>query len=102
MNKRKKKINYERIINKRVFVILIALISLFSVVFIKLFMVMLIDKDKYNDKLLALTNKSITLNSSPRGRIYDRNYNVIVDNKAINIIVYKKEKGTTNKEMIEL
>ena len=102
MNKRKKKINYERIINKRVFVILIALISLFSVVFIKLFMVMIIDKDKYNDKLLALTNKRITLNSSPRGRIYDRNYNVIVDNKAINIIVYKKEKGTTNKEMIEL
>lgn len=102
MNKRKKKINYERIINKRVFVILIALISLFSVVFIKLFMVMIIDKDKYNDKLLALTNKRITLNSSPRGRIYDRNYNVIVDNKAINTIVYKKEKGTTNKEMIEL
>ena len=102
MNKRKKKINYEKIINKRLFVILIALISLFSVVFIKLFMVMLIDKDKYNDKLLALTNKSITLNSSPRGRIYDRNYNVIVDNKAINTIVYKKEKGTTNKEMIEL
>ena len=102
MNKRKKKINYEKIINKRIFVILIALISLFSVVFIKLFMVMLIDKDKYNDKLLALTNKSITLNSSPRGRIYDRNYNVIVDNKAINTIVYKKEKGTTNKEMIEL
>lgn len=102
MNKRKKKINYERIINKRLFVILIALISLFSVVFIKLFMVMLIDRDKYNDKLLALTNKSITLNSSPRGRIYDRNYNVIVDNKAINTIVYKKEKGTTNKEMIEL
>ena len=102
MNKRKKKINYEKIINKRIFVILIALISLFSVVFIKLFMVMLIDRDKYNDKLLALTNKSITLNSSPRGRIYDRNYNVIVDNKAINTIVYKKEKGTTNKEMIEL
>ena len=102
MNKRKKKINYEKIINKRIFVILIVLISLFSVVFIKLFMVMLIDKDKYNDKLLALTNKSITLNSSPRGRIYDRNYNVIVDNKAINTIVYKKEKGTTNKEMIEL
>lgn len=102
MNKRKKKINYERIINKRVFVILIVLISLFSVVFIKLFMVMLIDRDKYNDKLLALTNKSITLNSSPRGRIYDRNYNVIVDNKAINTIVYKKEKGTTNREMIEL
>lgn len=102
MNKRKKKINYEKIINKRIFVILIALISLFSVVFIKLFMVMLIDKDKYNDKLLALTNKNITLNSAPRGRIYDRNYNVIVDNKAINTIVYKKEKGTTNKEMIEL
>ncbi len=102
MNKRKKKINYEKIINKRIFVILIALISLFSVVFIKLFMVMLIDKDKYNEKLLALTNKNITLNSAPRGRIYDRNYNVIVDNKAINTIVYKKEKGTTNKKMIEL
>lgn len=102
MNKRKKKINYEKIINKRVLVILIALISLFSVIFIKLFMVMIVDKDKYNDKLLSLTSKNITLNSAPRGRILDRNYNVIVDNKAINTIVYKKEKGTTNEEMIDV
>ena len=63
---------------------------------------MIIDSNKYNDKLVALTEKKVTLASSPRGRIYDRNYNVIVDNKAVNNIIYKKEKGVTNKEMIDL
>lgn len=102
MNKRKKRINYEVIINKRIFFVFIVVVCLFLILFFKLFLVMIIDKDKYNDKLLSLTSKNITLSSAPRGRIYDRNYNIIVDNKAINTIIYKKEKGTTDKEMIEL
>ena len=97
-----RKINYEVIINKRIFIFFIV-IGVFSLVlFNKLFSVMIIDNKIYSEKLDSLMGKSITLNRAPRGRIYDRNYNVIVDNKDINVIVYKKEKGTTIEEMIKL
>lgn len=97
-----RKINYEVIINKRIFIFFIV-IGVFSLVlFSKLFAVMIIDNKIYSEKLDSLMGKSITLNRAPRGRIYDRNYNVIVDNKAINVIVYKREKGTTIEEMIKL
>ena len=97
-----RKINYEVIINKRIFIFFIV-IGVFSLVlFSKLFSVMIIDNKIYSEKLDSLMGKSITLNRAPRGRIYDRNYNVIVDNKAINVIVYKREKGTTIEEMIKL
>ena len=97
-----RKINYEVIINKRIFIFFIV-IGVFSLVlFSKLFSVMIIDNKIYSEKLDSLMGKSITLNRAPRGRIYDRNYNVIVDNKAINVIVYKREKGTTVEEMIKL
>ena len=97
-----RKINYEVIINKRIFIFFIV-IGVFSLVlFSKLFFVMIIDNKIYSEKLDSLMGKSITLNRAPRGRIYDRNYNVIVDNKAINVIVYKREKGTTIEEMIKL
>lgn len=97
-----RKINYEVIINKRIFIFFIV-IGVFSLVlFSKLFSVMIIDNKIYSEKLDSLMGKSITLNRAPRGRIYDRNYNVIVDNKAINVIVYKREKGTTIEKMIKL
>lgn len=97
-----RKINYEVIINKRIFIFFIV-IGVFSLVlFSKLFSVMIIDNKIYSEKLDSLMGKRITLNRAPRGRIYDRNYNVIVDNKAINVIVYKREKGTTIEEMIKL
>lgn len=97
-----RKINYEVIINKRIFIFFIV-IGVFSLVlFSKLFSVMIIDNKIYSEKLDSLMGKSITLNRAPRGRIYDRNYNVIVDNKAINVIVYKREKSTTIEEMIKL
>ena len=97
-----RKINYEVIINKRIFIFFIV-IGVFSLVlFSKLFSVMIVDNKIYSEKLDSLVGKSITLNRAPRGKIYDRNYNVIVDNKAINVIVYKREKGTTIEEMIKL
>lgn len=63
---------------------------------------MVVNYDENVDTLASLTSNKVTLGSSPRGRIYDRNYNIIVDNKALNTIVYKKEKGVTNDEMLQL
>lgn len=61
---------------------------------------MVLKKEVYTEKLTKLTYTKVEGVSTPRGRIYDRNYNVIVDNKAINTITYKKEKGTTTEEML--
>lgn len=100
--KYKKNINYDVLVNKRFNVFIVVIVLLFFVLGIKLFSVMVLDYEKNSSDLLALTSNHVTLNSSPRGRIYDRNYNIIVDNKAINTIVYKKDKGVTNEEMISL
>lgn len=102
LNKKKKSINYDLVTNKRLIVLMVVVISLFLVVGFKLYSVMIINGDDYDDLLGDLTYTEVLGTSSPRGRILDRNYNVIVDNKAINSIVYKKEKSTTTAEMIEL
>ena len=102
MRKRKQKINYDKIINKRVIIFLIITLILFFIVLVKLVNVMVIDKDKYSKNLNNLTYSRVLGTSSPRGRIYDRNYNIIVDNKSLKTITYQKIKGTSNLEMVEV
>ena len=97
----KKRINYEVIINKRFVFILILILVLFSVVTIKIVDVMLVNNKKYEASLKLLNYSEISGTSSPRGRIYDRNYNIIVDNKSLKTITYQKSKKTTAKEMID-
>ena len=53
---------------------------------------MLFEEPEYASSLEELTNTTVTGSSSPRGRIYDRNYNIIVDNKSLKTITYKKPK----------
>ena len=102
MRKRKQKINYDKIINKRVIIFLIITLVLFFIVLVKLVNVMVIEKDKYSKNLNDLTYSRVLGTSSPRGRIYDRNYNIIVDNKSLKTITYQKIKGTSNLEMVEV
>ena len=102
MRKRKQIINYDRIINKRVIIFLIITLVLFFIVLVKLVNVMVIEKDKYKKELDNLTYSRVLGTSSPRGRIYDRNYNIIVDNKSLKTITYQKIKGTSNLEMVEV
>ena len=97
-----KHINYDKVINKRVVIILIITLVLFFIVVSKLVSVMVINKDKYNQELNKLTYSRVLGTSSPRGRIYDRNYNIIVDNKSLKTITYQKIKGTSNLEMVEV
>ena len=102
INKIRKRINYDKVINHRFIAFLVVILLFFSVLLIKLTSVMVVDNKEYSAKLNKLTNKIIEGGSSPRGRIYDRNYNIIVDNKSLKTITYKKDRGTTNKEMIDL
>ena len=97
----KEKKSLQKSVGKRFDFLLILSCILFSVLSIKLYDVMVSHEEEYDKKLVALTYNEVDGASSPRGRILDRNHNVLVDNKAINIITYKKEKGTTTAEMVE-
>lgn len=101
LNKKSKNNNYNKIINNRFIAFFVVLIIMFSFIFIGLINVMIINNSKYQESLALLTYSKVYGTSTPRGRIYDRNYNLLVDNKSLKTITYQKKKGTTNLEMIE-
>ena len=98
--KRKKKTNYDKITKNRFIAFLIIIALLFSIMGVKIVNVMIFDNKDYTIALNNLTYTEVSGTSSPRGRIYDRNYNIVVDNKSLKTIVYKKEKGVSKVDMI--
>ena len=98
----KRKINIEEIIEKRYKILVIIIIAIMSLLLIRLFYVQIIKNQYYEEKLTTLTVNIIEGESAPRGRIYDRNGNLIVDNKSIKTIYYKKPNKITTKEEIEI
>ena len=92
----------EDIIEKRYLFISIVLILFFIIISIKLFNLQILSNYKYSEQLVSATEKTIEGSSAPRGRIYDRNYKLLVDNKAIKTIYYKKKSNVKSKEEIEL
>ncbi len=100
--KNQKKTNYEKITQKRFLVFFLGIIILFSVVIWKLGEVMVTKEKNYQESLEVLSHTKVYGTSSPRGRIYDRNYNILVDNKSLKTITYQKKKGVTALDMIEV
>ena len=100
--KKRKKINYEYVMQHRFLVFLILSFALFGLLVVKMYQVMIGDKEVYQEELQNLTYATTSGESTPRCRILDRNYNVIVDNIAVHTITYAKQKGTTVKEMTDL
>ena len=80
----------------------IIIIFLFSIILIKLFYLQIIKRNEYQTMLTSATEVEVTSGSAPRGRIYDRNYNLLVDNRAIKTIYYKKEPGVKTSDEIKL
>lgn len=102
-----KKIKYSSkdltgIIEKRYLLISTLVVIFFLIIIGRLFELQVLDNNKHQEKLAISTEKTIEGNSAPRGRIYDRNYKLLVDNLAKKTIYYKKENGVTPKEEIEL
>ena len=103
MHRLNKKKNYiDKIINHRFTLFLVLIVVLFTILIVKISSVMIVQNKKYTKSLKKLSYSEITGTSSPRGRIYDRNYNIIVDNKSVKTIIYKKKKGTSDMEMIRV
>lgn len=89
-------------LNKKLDILEIVIIFLFLLLAYFLFKTIYLKEDFYKEKLNSLTNVIVYGESAPRGRIYDRNYNLLVDNIAVPVIYYKKVDKITKQEEIEL
>ena len=92
----------EEITLKRYKLLSIIILFLFSIILIRLFYLQIIKRNEYQAMLSNATEVEVTSGSAPRGRIYDRNYNLLVDNVAIKTIYYKKEPGVKASDEIKL
>ena len=92
----------EEIIEKRYNILKIIIVFLMLLLLLKLFYLQILKNNYYKNKLEELTTEIIYSDSTPRGYIYDRNGNKIVDNISIKTIYYKKPNKITTKEEIKL
>ncbi len=77
-------------------------VCFFLVICFKLYYTMLIEEKVYAEELKELTYSKVEGTSSPRGRIFDRNHKILVDNKAVKTITFQKSKSITPKEEVDL
>ena len=98
----KKKINIEELIEKRYKILVIIILIAMSLLLVCLLNVQILKNKYYKKQLEKFTVTIIEGESTPRGRIYDRNGVLIVDNKSVKTIYYKKPNNITTKEEIEM
>ena len=105
---RRYKINYSNSlvdrknkIEKRYKFLIGLILILLSIIVGYLYYVQIVMRDYFKEKVDAATIKVVLGDSAPRGRIYDRNGKLVVDNVAVRSIVYKKS-GFGSKDEITL
>ncbi len=83
-------------------ILLICLVLLYIVCIIRLSYLMFYKKNYYNKILETKNNKIIYGSSAPRGRILDRNGNIIVDNVGVKTIIYNRLIGVSVSDEISV
>ena len=96
-----KNISKQNISNKRFKFIAGIIVFCFLIILVKLSNLIIVEGNLYQTKLKKLTSSIVYGDSAPRGRIYDRNHKLLVDNKAVPIIVYNKAKKVSEAEEIK-
>ena len=76
---------------KKIKILSILVYILFITIIVRLFYIQIIDHNYYLEKLSNKTNKIVYEDTSLRGRIYDKNNNLLVDNGLVLTIIYQKE-----------
>ena len=74
----------------------------FFIISFRLFYLQIIKHDYYLEKLKQMNEKLIYQNNMPRGKIYDRNGILLVDNKLVKTIYFKNDYKLNTKELIDL
>lgn len=82
-------------------IIKIIIFLLFTIISLKLFKIQIISNQKYKNYVYNNTHK-FWLKESPRGKIYDRNGKIIVNNESIKSIYYIKSSNTNLKKELEI
>ncbi|WP_078379693.1 peptidoglycan D,D-transpeptidase FtsI family protein [Sutcliffiella halmapala] len=95
---KKKKKNY---VPNRLNLLFFAVFLLFSALILRLGFVQIVFGEDYRKEVDREEN--VTVNTlAPRGKIFDRNQNVVVDNTPLNAITYTRMQSTTAKEQLEI
>ncbi len=102
LNRRSKSYNIDVVCRKRINFFIILILCCFFIVCIRLIDVMYFDKKVFTEKLDVLSYSEVEGGSAVRGKIFDRNGNLIVDNNGLKTIIYKKDKGVSTIEMIDV
>jgi len=86
---------------KRINFLGIVIVSSFIIILIQLFNLIILKGEYYTQKLNSMTDNVVLGTSTPRGRIYDRNMNLLVDNKSVPVIYYQNILELNSYEEIE-
>lgn len=100
MIKKKKKKKKEQL-PFRLNILFFIVFLMFSVLILQLGVVQILNGEAYKDEINR-TIKDTTKIPVPRGKIYDRNHNVIVDNKPLYSITYTPPKGVQAEDRLEV
>ncbi|TDM02903.1 penicillin-binding protein 2 [Macrococcus hajekii] len=91
----------KRTTQRRLNVVFVAVMTLMTLLILRLGYLQIVKTDDY--KKAVASNENIEINESvPRGRIYDRNGKLLVDNTAKKAITYTRGRMTTTAEMIDV
>lgn len=94
--------NPDVVSKRRIIFIGIVIFMLFLIIIFKLCYMQLVNVKASVSNLNKLSTKTVYGRSMPRGKILDRNYNVIVDNIGTNMISYKRESKVSVKDEIDM
>lgn len=87
---------------KRIYTLEVLLIGCMLVILINLFNIQVLKESYYENKVREMTETKVYSSTAPRGRIYDRNGILLVDNKPVKVIYYLKEVGVSTKEELKI
>lgn len=99
---KRKRIDTTPTIHKRYKILIFIVIFCFTILTLKLYQVQIIQNKKHLATVIELSNNIIDGPTAPRGRIYDRNGVLLVDNIPVKTISYKKVTGITTSREIEM
>lgn len=98
MKKQEKKSG--RAVPMRLNILFLCVFILFSAMIIQLGKIQIIDGETYKNEVEKRENATVSL-SVPRGKIFDREGNPVVDNKSLRTITYTKMKGVKSEEILK-
>lgn len=102
MNKVNKAVGIKKTINKRISILSFIVCFSFLIILIFTSRIIIFEHDYYSVKLSKMTSNVYESKTAPRGRIYDRNHKLLVDNKKVAALYYFKPNKITESEEVKL